>query len=60
MSLSYADSLHLESIETNQNPSKENKDKISERTDDKNEEEDIASFSGDMNFQDLNALIYQR
>ena len=58
MSLSYADSLHLESIETNQNPSEENREKISKKTDQKNEEEDLAS--GDMTFQDLNALIYQR
>ena len=58
MSLSYADSLHLESIETNKNPSGENREKISGKTYEKNEEEDIAS--GDMTFQDLNALIYQR
>ena len=58
MSLSYANSLHLESIETNKNPSKGNREKISEKTDENNEEEDIAS--GDMTFQDLNALIYQR
>ena len=60
MSLSYADSLHLESIEANKVPSKENREKISENTDKKNEEEDITSFSGDMTFQDLNALIFQR
>ena len=41
MSLSYADSLHLESSEAKKNPSKENREKISEKTDEKNEEEDI-------------------
>ena len=60
MSLSYADSLHLESSEANKNPSKENREKISEKTDEKIEEEDIVSFSGDMTFQDLNALLFQR
>lgn len=60
MSLSYADSLHLESSEAKKNPSKENREKISEKTDEKNEEEDIVSFSGDMTFQDLNALLFQR
>ena len=60
MSLSYADSLHLESSKAKKNPSKENREKISEKTDEKNEEEDIVSFSGDMTFQDLNALIFRR
>ena len=60
MSLSYADSLHLESSKAKKNPSKENREKISEKTDEKNEEEDIVSFSGDMTFQDLNALLFQR
>ena len=54
MSLSYADSLHLESSEANKNPSKENREKISEKTDKKIEEE------GDMTFQVLNALLFQR
>ena len=56
MSLSYTDSLQLESIEAKQVSSKGNR----EKTDGNNEEEGITSFSEDMTFQGLNELIFQR
>ena len=58
MSLSYTDSLQLESIEAKQ-VSAQGK-KVSGETDGKNEEEGTASFSEDMTFQGLNELIFQR
>ena len=55
MSLSYTDSLHLDSIETYRNTTiKENGEKISETNKEEIEEE------GEMTFQGLNELIYQR
>lgn len=56
MSLSYADSLQLESIEAKQVSSKGNREKVSGKTDGKNEEE----LSEEMTFQGLNELIFQR
>ena len=56
MSLSYADSLQLESIEAKQITSKGNGENVTGKTDGKNEEE----LSEDMTFQGLNELIFQR
>ena len=60
MSLSYTDSLQLESIEAKQVSSRGNREKVSGKTDGKNEKEGTASFSEDMTFQGLNELIFQR
>ena len=56
MTLSYADSLHLESIESRKVPSKENR----EKTDEEKEDDDLDLFSGEMSFQELNEHIFQR
>ena len=53
MSLSYADSLHLESIESRKVPSKENREE-------EKEEENFDLISEEMTFQGLNAHIFQR
>ena len=52
MSLSYADSLHLESIESRKVPSKENREE--------EKEENFDLISGEMTFQGLNEHIFQR
>ena len=56
MTLSYADSLHLESIESRKVPSKENR----EKTDEEKEDDDLDLISGEMSFQELNEHIFQR
>ena len=53
MSLSYADSLHLESIESRKVPSKENREE-------EKEEENVHLCHGEMTFQKLNEHIFQR
>ena len=53
MSLSYADSLHLESIESRKVTSKENREE-------EKDEENFDLYSGEMTFQGLNEHIFQR
>ena len=53
MSLSYADSLHLESIESRKVTSKENREE-------EKDEENFDVYSGEMTFQKLNEHIFQR